>query len=189
MGLLFARVLAASGMDVVHVDPARAARHRAAQGISKSDRAGARLIAAMTLAGLARPVVASSLEAEALRVVAHAHRAGLMRIWPAAVAAWPASVGGLRSSQARAVLAAGPTPRAAARLDRTTLAALLSAAGCKRTVQDEAERLCMIFHRPELRCGNGAHGPARLAGPAAFMGGRAYPQGASFELNDAPVDG
>ncbi|MGW1126393.1 transposase [Streptomyces sp. NPDC002526] len=164
VGLLFARALAASGLEVVHVDPTRAARHRAAQGISKSDRADARLIAAMTLAGDARPVVASSPEAEALRVVAHAHRAavarraealhalraGLMRIWPAAVSAWPANVGGLRSAQARAVLATAPTPRAAIRLDRTTLAALLSAAGRKRTVQDEAERLRMIFHRPAM---------------------------------------
>ncbi|MFE9367782.1 transposase [Streptomyces sp. NPDC006978] len=162
--LLFARALAASGLEVVHVDPTRAARHRLAQGISKSDRADARLIASMTLAGEARRVVASSPEAEALRAVAHAHRAavarraealhalraGLMRIWPAAVSAWPASVGGLRSAQARAVLAAAPSPRAAARLDRTTLAVLLSTAGRKRTVQDEAERLRMIFHRPAM---------------------------------------
>ncbi|MEV5605514.1 transposase [Streptomyces sp. NPDC052299] len=164
VGLLFARALAASGLEVVHVDPTRAARHRAAQGIPKSDRADARLIALMTLAGEARPVVASSPEAEALRVVAHAHRAavvrraealhalraGLMRIWPAAVAAWPANVGGLRSAQARAVLAVAPTPRAAAGLDRTALAVLLSAAGRTRTVQDEAERLRMIFHRPAM---------------------------------------
>ncbi|MFB7403282.1 IS110 family transposase [Streptomyces rubiginosohelvolus] len=164
VNILFARALAASGLEVVHVDPTRAARHRTAQGISKTDRADARLIASMTLAGQARPVVASSPEAEALRVVAHAHRAavarrtealhalraGLMRIWPAAVSAWPASVGGLRSAQARAVLAAAPTPRAAARLDRTALGELLSGAGRNRSVQNEAERLRMIFHRPAM---------------------------------------
>ncbi|MEU4030597.1 IS110 family transposase [Streptomyces anulatus] len=149
MNILFARALAASGLEVVHVDPTRAARHRTAQGIPKTDRADARLIASMTLAGQARPIVASSPAAEALRLVAHTHRAavarrtealhalraGLVRIWPAAVSAWPASVGGLRSAQARAVLAAASTPRAAARLDRTALAALLSAAGRKRSVQ------------------------------------------------------
>ncbi|MEW2620922.1 IS110 family transposase [Streptomyces sp. NPDC048106] len=164
VNLLFARSLAASGMEVVHVDPTRAARHRLARGIAKTDRADARLIASMTLAGEYRPLVVNSPEAEALRVVAHAHRAAvahraealhslraaLMRIWPAAVSAWPASVGGLRSPQARAVLTAAPSPRAAAQLDRRSLAALLTAAGRKRTVQDEAERLRMVFSRPVM---------------------------------------
>nr|WP_167532454.1 MULTISPECIES: IS110 family transposase [Streptomyces] len=162
--ILFARSLAASGMDVVHVDPTRAARHRMARGIPKTDRADARLIASLTLAGEYRPLIANSPSAEALRVVTHAHRAAvahrvealhslraaLMRIWPAAVSAWPKSVGGLRSPQARAVLNAAPSPRAAARLDRTSLVALLTAAGRKRTVQDEAERLRMIFARPVM---------------------------------------
>ncbi|MFD8354910.1 transposase [Streptomyces coelicoflavus] len=119
------RSLAASGLDVVHVDPTRAARHTLARGISKTDRADARLIASMTLAGEYRPLVGHSPQAETLRVVAHAHRAAvadrtealhcrraaLMRFWPAAVSAWPTSVGGLRSPQARAVLAAAPTRR------------------------------------------------------------------------------
>ncbi|MDX3350432.1 transposase [Streptomyces sp. ME02-6979A] len=164
VNLLFARSLVASGMDVVHVDPTRAARHRVARGIPKTDRADARLLASMTLAGECRPVVTNGSAAEALRVVAHAHRAAvadraealhslraaLMRIWPAAVGTWPASVGGLRSAQARAVLAAAPGPRAAARLDRASLAAVLTAAGRKRTVLDEAERLRMIFCRPTM---------------------------------------
>ncbi|MGW5096340.1 IS110 family transposase [Streptomyces nodosus] len=164
VNLLFARSLAASGMEVVHVDPTRVARHRLARGISKTDRADARLIASMTLAGEYRPLVVNSPEAEALRVVAHAHRAAvahraealhslraaLMRFWPAAVSAWPTSVGGLRSSQARAVLTAAPSPRAAAQLDRTSLAALLIKAGRRRTVQDEAERLRMVFSRPVM---------------------------------------
>lgn len=140
VNILFARALAASGLEVVHVDPTRAARHRAALGTPKTDRADARLIASMTLAGECRPLVATSPTAEALRVVAHAHRAAvahrvealhslwaaLMRFWPAAVSAWPASVGGLRNPQARAILAAAPGPRAAARLDRRSLAALLT---------------------------------------------------------------
>ncbi|WP_181786333.1 IS110 family transposase [Streptomyces phytophilus] len=164
VNLVFARALAASGMKVVQVDPARAARHRAALGTAKSDRFDARLIASMTLAGESRSLVASSPEAQALRIVAHAHRAAvahrvevlhalraaLMRIWPAAVSAWPTGSGGLRSGQARAVLAAAPTPRAAARLDRATLAALLSAAGRQRSVEGEAERLHMIFSRPAM---------------------------------------
>ncbi|MFD4577478.1 transposase [Streptomyces sp. NPDC058417] len=164
VNLLFARSLAASGMKVVHVDPTRAARHRLARGIAKSDRADARLIASMTQAGEYRALVVNSPQADALRVVAHAHRAAvtqraatlhalraaLMRVWPAAVSAWPRSVGGLRSPQARAVLSAAPGPRAAAALDRRSLAALLTAAGRTRTVQDEAERLRLIFCRPVM---------------------------------------
>ncbi|MCA1224367.1 IS110 family transposase, partial [Streptomyces sp. 8L] len=164
VNILFARSLAASGMEVVHVDPTRAARHRAARGIPKTDAADARLIASMTLAGEYRPRVANSPAAEALCVVAHAHRAAvghrvealhslraaLMRIWPTAVSAWPASVGGLRSPQARAVLAAAPSPRAAARLSRARLVEVLTSAGRKRTVQDEAERLRLIFSRPVM---------------------------------------
>lgn len=162
--ILFARSLAASGMEVVHVDPTRASRFRAAFGTPKTDRADARLIASMTLAGECRPLVVNSAAGEALRVISHAHRAAvatrveavhvlrtaLMRIWPAAVTAWPASVGGLRSPQARAVLAAASGPRAAARLDRKRLAALLTAAGRKRTVAGEAERLRMLFCRPVM---------------------------------------
>ncbi|MGY4957973.1 IS110 family transposase [Streptomyces nigrescens] len=162
--ILFARSLAASGMEVVHVDPTRASRHRAAFGTPKTDRADARLIASMTLAGEYRPIVPNSPTTEALRVVAHAHRAAVatraealhvlraarVRIWPAAVSAWPASVGGLRSPQARAVLAAAPGPRAAARLDRKRLAALLTAAGRTRKVEDEAERLRLLFCRPVM---------------------------------------
>ncbi|MER5813765.1 IS110 family transposase [Streptomyces californicus] len=159
--LLFARSLAASGMTVVHVDPTRAARHRSALGVPKTDAADARLIASMTLAGECRPVIANSATAEALRVIAHAHRAAvadrtetlhalraaLIRIWPAAVYAWPASVGGLRNAQALAVLETAPGPRAAARLSRDHLAALLTEAGRKRSVQNEAERLRLLFCR------------------------------------------
>ncbi|MFH8350498.1 transposase [Streptomyces sp. NPDC018045] len=78
--ILFARSSAAACMEVVHVDPTRAARHRAALGTPKTDRADARLIASMTLAGQGRPLVANSSAAETLRVVAHAHRAALVRI-------------------------------------------------------------------------------------------------------------
>ncbi|MFJ9979293.1 IS110 family transposase [Streptomyces cyaneofuscatus] len=164
VGILFARSLAASGLQVVHVDPTRASRHRAAIGVSKTDRVDARLIASMTLAGECRPLIADSPEAEALKVVAHAHRsavddrvealhtlrAALMRTWPAAVSAWPAAVGGLRGAQARAVLGAAPSPRTAAALDRRRLAAILRAVGRTRMVEEEAERLRMIFCRPVM---------------------------------------
>ncbi|MFJ4800865.1 IS110 family transposase [Streptomyces murinus] len=84
VNILFARSLAASGMDVVHVDPTRAARHRVARGIPKTDRADARLIASMTLAGEYRSLIANSPQAEALRVVAHAHQAATRCAAPSA---------------------------------------------------------------------------------------------------------
>ncbi|MFE0772233.1 IS110 family transposase [Streptomyces sp. NPDC058861] len=164
VNLLFARALRALGMTVVHVDPALAARHRAARGIAKSDRADAQLIAAMVLAGTSRPVVDSSPQGRALRTIAHAHRsavedraravhrlrAGLVPVWSAAVTAWPSNVGGLAGAQARTVLAAAPGPRAAARLTRTHLARLLAQAGRSRRLEDEAERLHLLFRRPAM---------------------------------------
>ncbi|WP_435057680.1 IS110 family transposase [Streptomyces sp. bgisy060] len=163
-GILFARALTAAGMTVVHVDPTRAARHRSAVGIAKSDRADARMLAAMVRAGISRPVADGSPDAQALRAITHAHRAAvaarveaahslraaLTRIWPAAVAAWPSRLGGLRNPQAMAVLAAAPGPRAASALTRTRLAELLRQAGRTRTVDDEAERLHLLFCRPVM---------------------------------------
>ncbi|GHH29394.1 IS110 family transposase [Streptomyces rubradiris] len=163
-GILFARALAAAGMKVVHVDPTRAARHRSALGIAKSDRADARMLAAMVRAGVCRPVVASSPEAQALRTLTHTHRAAvaarveaahslraaLTRFWPAAAAAWPSRLGGLRNAQAMTVLAAAPGPRAASKLTRARLAELLRQAGRTRAVEDEAERLHLLFCRPAM---------------------------------------
>ncbi|MFI1648171.1 IS110 family transposase [Streptomyces avidinii] len=164
IGILFARALAAAGMVVVHVDPTRAARHRSALGIAKSDRADARMLAAMVRTGVYRPVVDNSPEAQALRTLTHAHRAAvaarveaahslraaLTRIWPAAAAAWPSRLGGLRNAQAMAVLAAAPGPRAASRLTRARLSELLQQAGRTRTVDAEAERLHLLFCRPAM---------------------------------------
>ncbi|WP_159401612.1 IS110 family transposase [Streptomyces sp. NRRL F-5053] len=161
--LLFSRSLAASGMTVVHVDPTRAARHRSALGIAKSDRADAAVIAAMVRNGIYRPVV-SSPDAEAFRAVTQAHRAAvaartealhalraaLVKIWPAAVSAWSSNVGGLRNSEARAVLAAAPGPRSASALTRDQLADLLRNAGRTRSIDGEAERLHLHFCRPVM---------------------------------------
>ncbi|QKW20549.1 IS110 family transposase [Kitasatospora sp. NA04385] len=164
VGLPFARALLAAGLRVVHVDPTLAARHRAALGIAKSDRADARLLADLVRQGIYRRVLESSPQAQALRVVAHAHRAAvedrmeavhalraaLERAWPAAITAWPASRGGLSSPQALAVLRAAPGPRAADLLTRARLADLLREAGRTRRLEDEAERLHLAFSRPAM---------------------------------------
>ncbi|MFJ7279354.1 IS110 family transposase [Kitasatospora sp. NPDC098663] len=164
VGLPFTRALSATGMRVVHVDPTKAARHRTALGIPKSDRADARMIADLVRRGVAWPVVDSTPQSQALRVVTHAHRAAvsdrmaaahalraaLSRSWPAAITAWPATRGGLGSPQALAVLLSAPGPRAASRLTRADLADLLRGAGRTRGTELEAERLHLHFARPAM---------------------------------------
>ncbi|MFB7672660.1 transposase [Kitasatospora purpeofusca] len=162
--VLFARALLNAGMTVVHVDPARAARHRGVVGGPKTDRADAALIADLVRQGVCRPVIEASAGAQALRVVtlahrhavdarmqtAHALRAALMKIWPAAVSAWPSTRGGLSTPQALAVMTAAPGPRAAQALTRARLADILTQAGRTRAVTAEAERLHLHFRRPAM---------------------------------------
>nr|BEK71485.1 IS110 family transposase [Kitasatospora purpeofusca] len=164
LDLPIVRGLAAKDLSVVHVDPTLAARHRKAEGIAKSDRADARLIADLVRRGVYRSPVESSPLAQALRIVAlaqraaaldrmaalHALRAVLARAWPAAVAAWPNSRGGLGSRQALSVLRAAPGPRPAEQLSRAELADLLSAAGRMRGTAREAERLHLAFRNPAV---------------------------------------
>ncbi|MYR63753.1 transposase, partial [Streptomyces sp. SID625] len=164
IGLPFARALSAADMKVVHVDPTKAARHRTALGIPKNDRADARMIADLARQGIARPVVDSSPQSQALRVMTHAYRAAirdrtaavhalraaLSRAWPQAVTAWPATRGGLANPQAFAVLLAAPGPRAASRLTRAQLADLLRGAGRTRGTDREAERLRLHFCQPAM---------------------------------------
>lgn len=88
---------------------------------------------------------AARRRAEAL----HRLRAALVTFYPAATTAWPKV--GLRHPQARAVLAAAPSPHAAARLSRARFAEVLRTAGRWRTVEDEDERLWLHFRRPALR--------------------------------------
>ncbi|MYQ82556.1 MULTISPECIES: IS110 family transposase [unclassified Streptomyces] len=165
-GLVF-QAMEDAGLTVVGIEPMLAARTRKAttMGLTKSDRADAYLLADMLRTGgdRFRPVPRSSPEARAVRVLARAQvaavkrrsralhqlRAVLVTYYPAAVTAWPRLT--LRHAQARAVLAAAPTPARAAALSRTELAGILRDAGRWRTVDDEAERLSLHFRRPALR--------------------------------------
>ncbi|MFD9715872.1 IS110 family transposase [Streptomyces sp. NPDC059076] len=166
--LLFAQALDDRGLTVVHVSATRAARARRGStvgGDAKSDKEDAYLLADLlrTKAVPAQPVVRSTPAARAIRVLAQAQRSAggvrtrtlhhlracLISYYPAAVRAWPKL--GLRHPQARAILAAAPSPRAAAALTRAQFAETLAGAGRWRTVDDEAERLCLHFRRPALR--------------------------------------
>ncbi|MFE4667490.1 IS110 family transposase [Streptomyces sp. NPDC056716] len=155
------------GMTVMHVDPTIAARARKAASIGgqeqKSDREDAFLLAGMIRQRRFEPLVRSTPQVRALRVLTQAQdsaaqtrartllrlRAVLKDYHPAAVSAWPSA--GVRHPQARAVLAIAPTPTAATLLSRDEIAAALRRAGRTRTVDDEARRLRIHFRRPALR--------------------------------------
>ncbi|MEO3976905.1 IS110 family transposase [Streptomyces sp. CAU 1734] len=165
--ILFVDELLARGMTVIHVDPTIAARARKAASTGgqekKSDREDAFLLADMIRQHPFAPLVRSSPQVRALRVLAHAQsvaahsrsrallrlRAVLKGYHPAAVSAWPSA--GLGHPQARAVLAIAPSPTAASLLNREEIAEALRRAGRERAVDDEAHRIRLHFRRPVLR--------------------------------------
>jgi transposase len=77
-------------------------------------------------------------------------RSVLREYYPAILAAFAGKRGGLLRPEARAILAAAPTPRAAARLTNTQLRALLARAGRQRGLDAEADRLQAIFRADYL---------------------------------------
>ncbi|MFC8454413.1 IS110 family transposase [Kitasatospora sp. NPDC057223] len=165
-GLLVAG-LRATGRNVYAINPLAAARYRDRSSISraKSDAADARVLANILRTDMAahRPLPIDSELVQAVAVLARAHqdavwdktqmvnrlRSHLREYYPAALQAFHGSGAlGLDSKHARAVLAAAPTPAAAARLTRSQLRALLNRAGRLRRVTDmEVERLREIFRR------------------------------------------
>lgn len=163
---LFAEALADRGMTVVPIDPTLVARARKAATVgaeTKADVSDAYLLADMVSTGRHTPRPLGPPEARVLQVLARGHtqtvrsriravlhlRSALAVYFPAALHAWPRA--GLTYPQARAVLTAAPSPERAAALSRGQLADILRAAGRWRTVDDEAERLSLLFRRPALR--------------------------------------
>ncbi|MGW8500398.1 IS110 family transposase [Streptomyces sp. CLCI03] len=165
-GLLVAG-LRATGRKVYAINPLAAARYRDRSSVAraKSDAADARVLANILRTDMAahRPLPADSELVQAVAVLARAHqdaiwdktqmvnrlRSHLREYFPAALQAFHgAGTLGLDSSHARAVLAAAPTPAAAARLTRSQLRALLNRAGrLRRGIDTEVERLREIFRR------------------------------------------
>jgi len=116
-----------------------------------------------------RPLPADSELAQAIAVLARAQqdavwartdahntlRSLLREFYPALLRAFATKRGGLLRPEARALLAAAPTPRAATRLSLPQLRALLRRAGLQRGIDAEAARLQQVLrgdylHHPAL---------------------------------------
>jgi transposase len=112
-----------------------------------------------------RPLPADSELAQAVAVLARAQqdavwdrvaahnklRSHLREYFPGFLAAFAAAKGGIMRPEARAVLAAAPTPADAAKLSLAQLRALLRKAGRSRGIDAEAQRLRGAFRQEQLR--------------------------------------
>jgi hypothetical protein len=161
-GLLVA-CLRATGRQVFAINPMAVSRYRDRHTVArrKSDAGDAFVLANILRTDLAahRPLPADTELAQAIAVLARAQqdavwdrtrahnklRSVLREYYPAILAAFAGKRGGLLRPEARLILAAAPTPRAAARLTKTQLRVLLSRAGRQRGLRAEAERLQAIF--------------------------------------------
>lgn len=167
-GLLVA-CLAATGRDVVVINPMAAARYRERTAVTrkKSDAADAFMLANVlrTDRHAHRPLPHDSNLVRAVAVLARAGqdatwqrqqaanqlRSLLREYFPAALAAFQVKHVGLASREARVVLAAAPTPAAAARLTKARLRTLLTKAGRRRNLEKWVERLHTVFHADAMR--------------------------------------
>ena len=162
-GLLVA-ALRAVGHPVYAINPKAVDRYRDRHAVSgaKSDPADALVLAHLlrTDRHAHRPLPADTEQAQVVRVLARAHqdaiwarrqdanrlRSLLREFFPAALTAFP----DLTTRTALTVLAAAPTPAAAAALTRANLTGLLHAAG-RGTRPADAARLADIFAADQLR--------------------------------------
>jgi transposase len=167
-GLLVAS-LRATGRPVYVINPMSVARYRDRHSTAgaKSDK-----LDAAVLAGILRtdmhahwPLPADSELAQAVAVLARAQqdavwdrvqaqnrlRSHLREYYPAFLEAYAGKEDGLARPDARAVLAAAPTPADAARLTGKRLEAVLRKAGRSRGVEAEAARLRACFQREQMR--------------------------------------
>ncbi|MEU6996677.1 IS110 family transposase [Streptomyces sp. NPDC046465] len=166
-GLLVA-CLRTTGRPVFAINPLAVARYRDRHSVArkKSDAIDAAALANILRTDMAahRPLPADSELAQAVAVLARAQqdavwdrtqahnklRSQLREFYPALLAAFAEHRQGLCSREARALLAAAPTPTAAAKLTRRQLRALLKRAGRVRGIEAEADRLHEVLHRDYL---------------------------------------
>lgn len=166
-GLLTA-CLRATGRLVYPINPMAVARYRDRHSIAgrKSDHGDAVVLANVlrTDAHAHRPLPADTELAQAIAVLARAQqdavwartaahnklRSHLREYYPAFLAAYAAARDGITRPDARAILAAAPTPAAAARLTTAQLRALLRKAGRQRGIDTEAARLRETFRAPQM---------------------------------------
>ena len=166
-GLLVA-CLRATGRKVYPINPMSVARYRDRHSVAgrKSGHGDAVVLANVLRTDLHahRPLPAGTELAQAIAVLARAQqdavwdrtqahnklRSHLRGYFPGFLAAFPARAG-LTRPEARIILAAAPTPAAAARLTSTQLRALLKKAGRSRGLDTEAARLRDAFRAEQMR--------------------------------------
>jgi transposase len=167
-GLLVA-CLRATGRPVYPINPMAVARYRDRHSVAgkKSDHGDAVVLANVlrTDIDMHRPQPADSELAQAIAVLARAQqdavwdrttahnklRSHMREYFPGFLAAFASARGGITRPEARAVLAAAPTPAAAAALTLTQLRTLLKKAGRTRGIDTEATRLRDAFRIPQMR--------------------------------------
>jgi transposase len=171
-GLLVA-CLRATGRKVYAINPKAVDRYRDRHSVArkKSDAGDALVLAHILRTDQAahRPLPADSELAQAIAVLARAQqdavwertcahnklRSLLREYYPAILAAFASKRDGILRPEARAILAAAPTPRAAAQLTTARLRKLLGQAGRQRGITAEATRLQTVLraeylHHPPL---------------------------------------
>ncbi len=167
-GLLVA-CLRTTGRKVYPVNPMAVARYRDRHSVAgkKSDHGDSVVLAGVlrTDIGFHRPLPADSELAQAIAVLARAQqdavrdrttahnklRSCLREYYPGFLAALASLKGGILRPEARAILAAAPTPADAARLTLAQLRALLKKAGRRRGIDAEAARLREAFRAEQMR--------------------------------------
>src|ERR1700746_2197087 len=167
-GLLTACVRA-TGRKVYRINPMAVARYRDRHSVAgrKSDHGDAVVLANVlrTDAHAHRPLPADTELAQAIAVLARAQqdavwartqahnklRSHLREYYPGFLAAFATAKGGITRPEARAVLAAAPTPVQAAALTAAQLRARLRQAGRTRGIDAEAARLREAFQVPQMR--------------------------------------
>lgn len=162
---LWVTALVAAGYRVYAINPRRVARHREvlSDSAGKTDALDARVLADMvrTRRHQLRPVAGDSPAADAIKIVARAHktliwerarhvlrlRAALREYFPAALTAYQPL--GLTGADTLELLAAAPEPAAAARLRLSRIQAVLRRAG-RRDVAGKAAAIQAALRTRQL---------------------------------------
>jgi Transposase/Transposase IS116/IS110/IS902 family len=166
-GLLVA-CLRATSRQIYPINPMSVARYRDRHSVAgrKSDHGDSFVLASVLRTDMHahRPLPADSELAQAVAVLARAQqdaawdritahnrlRSHLREYYPGFLAAFAAARGGIMRPEARAVLAAAPTPAQAATLTVAQLRALLKKAGRSRGIDAEAARLREAFRAGQM---------------------------------------
>ncbi|HEY6688329.1 MAG TPA: IS110 family transposase [Propionibacteriaceae bacterium] len=167
-GLLVA-CLRATTRQIYPINPMAVSRYRDRHSPAgkKSDHGDALVLAHILRTDRAahRPLPADTELAQSIAVLARAQqdavwdrtqahnklRSHLREYFPAFLTAFASKRDGITRPDARAVLAAAPTPEAAAKLPKSRIILLLRKAGRQRGIEVEAARLLLIFRQPQMR--------------------------------------